>query len=97
MVDDLKARVIESLREFTTSLNGECPEIEDDMTMDDLGLSSQDGIAWACELETLGIVIPDKLNPFWDDKKRRERNIREIVRFSRHHAGASEKTKKEKR
>jgi acyl carrier protein len=52
----------------------------DDKPISGLGLSSLDGVDFACELEKkLGCSIPSKLNPFVADGADGERNVSQIV------------------
>lgn len=45
-----------------------------------LGLESEDGLDFACEIsERLGFHFPDDQNPFVDDDGRRPRRVGEIV------------------
>jgi len=69
--------VIESLRRLIGQ-----PDQEIDGDTDpigDLGLESQDGIAWALDLEDLGFKLPVKLNPLVDDDRHKARSVAEIV------------------
>jgi acyl carrier protein len=53
-----------------------------DKPISGLGLTSLDGVDFACELEKhLGCSIPSKSNPFVTDGKGGERNVSQIVEF----------------
>jgi acyl carrier protein len=53
-----------------------------DKPISGLGLTSLDGVDFACELEKhLGCSIPSKSNPFVADGKGGERNVSQIVEF----------------
>lgn len=53
-----------------------------DKPISGLGLTSLDGVDFACELEKhLGCTIPSKANPFVTDGKGEERNVSQIVEF----------------
>lgn len=52
----------------------------DDKPISGLGLTSLDGVDFACELEKqLGCSIPSKMNPFVLDGNAGERNVSQIV------------------
>ncbi|MGC4002292.1 MAG: acyl carrier protein [Pirellulales bacterium] len=51
-----------------------------DKPISGLGLTSLDGVDFACELEKqLGCSIPSKMNPFVLDGNAGERNVKQIV------------------
>ena len=53
-----------------------------DKPISGLGLTSIDGVDFACELEKrLGCGIPSKSNPFVSDQKGEERSVSQIVEF----------------
>ena len=77
--EQARIAVIESLRRLLgkddLEINGRTRPIRD------LGLESQDGIAWAIDLEDLGFRIPADLNPFVDDERHKARRVDEIADF----------------
>ncbi|MCY2928828.1 MAG: hypothetical protein NTV86_04915 [Planctomycetota bacterium] len=70
-------KVIESLRQF---IGDKDLEIDGDtQPIGGLGLESQDGIAWAVDLENFGFQLPDDLNPLVDDERHKARSVDEIA------------------
>ena len=82
---EMETLIIASLGDFLRSKNREVPEMESDTDpICDLGLDSLDGVAWCCDLEERGLVVPDNINPFRDSKDKpdgsfKHRTIREIA------------------
>jgi acyl carrier protein len=76
--------VMAALRETLESADIEDCEIrESTRPIEDLGLESIDGVAFACSLsQRLGAAIPDYLNPFVDDEKHKERTIGQIIELA---------------
>jgi hypothetical protein len=72
-----KEAVIESLRRLIGQPDQEIDG--DTVPIGDLGLESQDGIAWALDLEDLGFKLPTKLNPLVDDGQEKARTVDEIA------------------
>lgn len=65
------------LKEF---VGGERVISSSDKPISGLGLTSLDGVDFACELQKqLGCPIPDKMNPFVIDGNAGERNVSQIV------------------
>lgn len=78
--NQMKEKVVNSLREFLVSLKKEVPKINDKTKpIKDLGLDSADGIDWVCDLEEMGFNIPNDVNPFIVGKGPRVRTVGEIV------------------
>lgn len=77
--DKIKQLLVISLKDLTELEN--IPDINDKTDINvDLGLDSNDGLDFACDLsEKLGINIPAELNPFVDDDNQRYRLVGEIV------------------
>lgn len=76
---DIRQLVISALREI---LGPACPDTITDQTnpIRHLGLESCDGLDFACTLsEKLDYHIPDHVNPFVDDDRKRARTVGEIV------------------
>jgi acyl carrier protein len=64
-----------------------------DKPISGLGLTSLDGVDFACELEKqLGCTISSKANPFVTDGKEGERNVSQIVEFVSTLCSAGEKS-----
>ena len=76
---EVREGVIEILREMVSARD--TPEINDGTDpIHGLGLVSDDGLDFACEISTrFGFHFPDDLNPFVDDAGHRARLVREIV------------------
>ena len=75
---EIRIAVMESLKKFM----GDDEQVMIDSTtrpIGDLDMTSEDGIAWATELEDVGIIIPENVNPFVDDEQKRARSVDEIV------------------
>lgn len=74
---DIEKVVTEVLRGF---VGGEKPIAAGDKPISGLGLTSLDGVDFACELEKrLGCTIPEKLNPFVLEGRTGERTVSQIV------------------
>jgi hypothetical protein len=75
--EEMRSGVIKSLLHFAgrenQEVNGKTRPIPD------LGLDSEDGVAWSVELEKLGIRVPLDLNPLVDDTRHRARSVDEIM------------------
>lgn len=55
---------------------------DDTVPITGLGLDSADGIYFACAIsQALGFELPNKVNPFVDDRARRARTVGEIVKL----------------
>ncbi len=81
-IEQVEQMVIQSLSELLDSLEKEVPEINSDsIPISDLGLTSDDGVDWVCDLDEFGFHVPDNANPFTVDKSPKLRNIREISEF----------------
>ncbi len=82
--EEIKEALIDSLRR-------RCPEVKDSEVcgdtrpIPDLGMESEDGIAWSTELEEMGINLPLNINPFVDDDRRCARTVDEILNLVLHH------------
>lgn len=76
---EIEAQVISALKEllgeeFAGKINLHTNPIKD------CGKDSEDGIEFACLLsERFGVHIPDNVNPFVDDARRRARTVGEIA------------------
>lgn len=77
--EEIRQQVIKSLYEILNKQ--ETTEINDQMDpIRDLGLDSPDGVEFACLIsEKIDFHIPDKVNPFVDDNRRRPRRVGQIV------------------
>jgi len=76
----VREKVIDSLRQLLDSLEKEVPKINDKTKpIGDLGLESDDGIDWICDLEEMGFNIPKDVNLFVVDKGNCVRTVGEIV------------------
>lgn len=82
-LEELRQLVQESLLQFLASRDHDVAELTDDTDpIGGLGLESEDGVDWACDLELLGISVPTKVNPFViDGEHPRPRPFGEIVRL----------------
>ncbi len=81
-IDQIEKMVIQSITELLISLGKEVPKINgDSMPITDLGLASEDGVDWVCDLDNFGFHVPNNANPFTVDKGPDLRNIREIAEF----------------
>ena len=80
--DQIRSLVIQSLRKMLQQ-DGITDILDiDDGTepIGDLGRDSPDGVEFACILsEKLDFHIPDAINPFVDDRRRRARRVGQIV------------------
>ena len=75
--EEVKRSIVDSLRRFP-----EAKDIEvrgDTRPIPDLGLESEDGVAWASELEAMGFNLALDVNPLVDDSRRCARTVDEIV------------------
>jgi hypothetical protein len=79
--EQLRQVVHESLRKFFLSRHRETVDITSETDpINEVGLASEDGVDWACDLEELGINVPAKVNPFViDGEAKRSRRFGEIV------------------
>lgn len=70
---------MKALREFLGDKESADLSEETD-PFEDLGLDSEDGVDFACELsERFGCKIPDNLNPWVDDSLHRARRLGESI------------------
>lgn len=77
--DEIRSCVIESLRHILGK-QAVAHIGEDASPIRDFGLTSEDGVDYACTLsERLHYVIPHNVNPFVDDSGQRARTVGEIV------------------
>lgn len=77
--NEVRDLYLKALREF---LGDKAPAdlSEDTDPFKDLGLDSEDGVDFACELsERFGCKIPDNLNPWVDDTRHRPRKLGESI------------------
>lgn len=77
--EEVRECVIAALKDVLPP--GDSRQINDDTNpIQQLGLDSHDGVAYACALsERLLHDIPVDMNPFVDDDRKRPRCIREII------------------
>ena len=74
--------VIESLCKTLGDKHPTAPIDDDTDPINELGLESLDGLAFACILSAkLPYQIPADINPLVNDKKKRARKVGEIVEF----------------
>ncbi len=79
--EDLLGRIVECLNAYIRSPE-EKQISERTNPINDLGLESVDGVAFACDLSlALGWEIPSEYNPFVDDETSSARNVGEIADF----------------
>jgi predicted aconitase len=80
---ELRQIAQDSLVQFLASRHHDAVELTDDTDpISGLGLKSEDGVDWACDLEALGIEVPTKINPFVvDGQHPRPRRFGEIVQL----------------
>ena len=64
---------LEQIAEDAHSITGKSRPIGD------LGLDSEDGIDWICDMDSQGFDVPNDVNPFVDKKGRRPRTVDEIT------------------
>lgn len=86
---ELETAVHEALRRVLKRVHGDGPSPNFDgktKPIGDLGLDSMAGVGFLCELEVLGIILADNLNPFVDDAKRQVRSVNEMIQFIEIHA-----------
>lgn len=77
--NEVRDLYMKALREF---LGDKAPDNLSETTdpFKDLGLDSEDGVDFACELsQRFGIKIPDDVNPWVDDAQHRARQIGESI------------------
>lgn len=77
--NEVRDLYMKALREF---LGDKAPDELSEATdpFKDLGLDSEDGVDFACELsEKLGYKVPDDLNPWVDDAQHRARRLGESI------------------
>jgi acyl carrier protein len=77
--NEVRDLYLKALREF---LGDKAPENLSEATdpFRDLGLDSEDGVDFACELsERLGCKVPDDLNPWVDDARHCSRPLGESI------------------
>ena len=75
--EQVKSRVVEDLHKL---LSETVPIDDATDPITGLGLDSDDGLDFACDIsEELGFHFPDDKNPFVDDTGRRGRRLGEIV------------------
>lgn len=73
----VEAAVVELLQEFLGSEESISPR---DKPITGLGLTSLDGVDFACAIEKkLGCKIPGKVNPFVFEGRRVERNVSQVI------------------
>lgn len=77
--DSVRDALMATLREFLGDRNSvQLTEATDPFR--DLGLSSEDGVDFACVVsERFRCTVPNELNPFVDDAHHRPRRVGEIV------------------
>ena len=72
--------VIEILGELLAQLDCPAAELNDDISLRDIGLDSASGLEFVCEIEDrFNCKIPDDSNLFVDDEKRRLRTVGELI------------------
>jgi hypothetical protein len=81
--EEVKKAIIDSLRRFPEAKGVEV--CGDTRPIPDLGLESEDGIAWASELEEMGFNLALDVNPLVDDERQCARTVDEIVNLVLEH------------
>ncbi len=78
--DEIRVCVIDSLKEFIPDDKRNLNLVGETNPIRDLGLTSDDGVDYACSLsDKLNYYIPDNINPFVDDAGNRPRTIAGMV------------------
>ena len=77
--NEIRQCVVDSIKEVMTDSQSVTIDDKTD-PIQHLGLDSYDGVVCACALSNkLGYNIPENVNPFVDDDRRRSRCMSEIV------------------
>ena len=62
---EIEQFVMDSLGDYLRSSEKDVPSMtRDTKPIGDLGLESQDGVDWLCDLEGCGFVVPNNVCPF---------------------------------
>ena len=63
--------VMDSLADYLRSVEKDVPPMsQNTRPIGDLGLESQDGVDWLCDLEDYGFVVPNNVCPFTTESGR---------------------------